>query len=357
MNQRLPVCASDQWANSFEVTAMNRRAFARNLASSALVTPVLSRGSLLLTTRENRGPAPSYRLSVMLWTVFGNLPFPERLEKVAEAGYRNVELVGEFEKWTREDFRAITRKRQELGITFDATAGLAHGVADPRAREAFLNDVRRMLVTMERLECASLIVMSGDVVRGLSKEAHHESCVEGLKRAAEIVDGKRVTLLLENIDLEEDPHYYLWSVPEGFEIVRQVNHRQVKFLYDFFHAQISGGNLIENLERNIERVGLVHIADVPGRHEPGTGEINYANIYNKLLELNYSGCMAMEFLPSRDPVKTLRSAREMALRPSRTPAASEHDSFGQRSTPLVSTTKYRAQEGPVAILKSDTKSD
>ena len=119
---------------------------------------------------------------------------------------------------------------------------------------------------------------------------------------------------MENIDPEENPKYYLTSVGEGFEIVRAVNHPHVKFLYDFYHEQIAEGNLIGKLEKNIDEVGLIHVADVPGRHEPGTGEINYSNIYRKLAELNYSRCIAMEFMPSGEPVATLRAARETAMR-------------------------------------------
>ena len=71
-------------------------------------------------------------------------------------------------------------------------------------------------------------------------------------------------------------------------------------LYDVYHEQREFGNLIEKFEKNIEQVGLVHIADVPGRHEPGTGEINYLNIYRKLAELNYRGTICMEFYPTGD---------------------------------------------------------
>jgi hydroxypyruvate isomerase len=190
-------------------------------------------------------------------------------------------------------------------------------VADPRARDALLADLRNELKVMERIECPAVIIMSGDRVSGLSRETQHASCIEGLKRAAEIVEGKNIKLLLENIDPEENPKYYLTSVAEGLKIIEKVNHPQVKFLYDFFHEQISEGNLIEKLEKNIDKVGLVHIADVPGRHEPGTGEINYENIFRKLGQLKYGGYAAMEFIPTGDPVKSLRAAREMALRAGR----------------------------------------
>ena len=294
---------------------MNRRNFAMTLAGATLGTAALSLDPL---AAADQTPTESpFKISIMLWTVWGKLPFEERLEKVAEAGYHAVELVGEYSrrdsKWTEDDFRRYNKKRAELGIAFDTTAGMRHGVGDPSVREAFLADLREQLKIMEKIECRQLIVMSGNVVPGLSPQAQHDSCVEGLKQAAELVEGKGVTLLLENIDLEENPHYYMWSVPEAFKIIEEVNHPQVKFLYDFFHAQISGGNLIAHLQRHADKVGLIHIADVPGRHEPGTGEINYLNIYKKLAELNYNRYVAMEFYPSGDPAKILAHARLEAL--------------------------------------------
>ncbi|MHB8652634.1 MAG: hydroxypyruvate isomerase family protein [Terriglobia bacterium] len=304
---------------------MNRRDFSRTMARTALGAAALRGSSLLgagLPPAEGEAAGVPFKLSVMLWTVFRNLPFEERLAKVAEAGYKNVELVGEYKRWSEDDFKKALAKKQELGLKFDVTAGLAHGVGDPSARDALLADVRKELPIMERIECPAVIIMSGNVVPGMPREQQHESCIEGLKRAAALVEGKKIAgqpvrLLLENIDPEENPRYYLQSVAEGFEVIKAVNHPQVQFLYDFFHEQIAEGNLIEKLEKNIDIVGLVHIADVPGRHEPGTGEINYSNIFKKLGELKYDRYAAMEFLPTSDPVGKLRSAREMALRAGR----------------------------------------
>jgi len=265
---------------------------------------------------------PPFRLSVMLWTVFIDLSFEQRLEKVAEAGYRYVQLVGEYEKWSEDDFNRANAKRKQLGISFDATAGLRHGLSNPAEREALLADLREALGSMEKVDCPSIILLSGDVVPGMAPEVQHQSCIDGLKAAARLIEGKKIAgtpvqLLLETIDREENPRYYLTSAAEAFEVVKAVNHPQVKFLYDFFHEQIAEGNLIEKLEKNIQHVGVAHIADVPGRHEPGTGEINYQNIFRKLGELKYDGVVAMEFLPTGDPVMKLRAAREMALRFSR----------------------------------------
>ena len=290
---------------------MNRRDFTRSIAGAALSTAL---PGTTLSAANSAQVAPPFKFSVMLWTVFPDLPFEQRLEKVAEAGYPSVELVKEFEKWSDENFRRFNAKKRALGITFDATAGVWKGIADPAAREAFLSDLNKMLITADKLECPAIIVLSGDRVPGLSHDQQHQSCIETLKRGADVAARRNVTLLLENIDPEENPKYYLTSVAEGFEIVRAVNHPRVKVLYDFYHEQIAEGNLIGKLEKNIDEVGLIHVADVPGRHEPGTGEINYSNIYRKLAELNYSRYVAMEFMPSGEPVATLRAARETAMR-------------------------------------------
>lgn len=291
---------------------MNRRTFAQSLAASAagiLAAPQLSAAAAA-------DKAPPYGLSVMLWTVFRHLPFEQRLEKVAEAGYTNVELVGEYSHWSAADFTRANETRKRLNIRFDATAGLKHGLADATQREAFLTELTAAFTPMETLSCPAIIVLSGNAVEGRTRDEQHASCIEGLKRAASLVEGRKidgqpVKLLLECIDPEENPHYFLPSAAEAIEIVRAVNHPQVQFLYDLFHEQIAEGNLIEKITKNIDVISLFHIADVPGRHQPGTGEINYGSIFKKLSELNYRGMVAMEFIPTGDEVEALRAARQL----------------------------------------------
>jgi hydroxypyruvate isomerase len=296
---------------------MNRRTFTQAMAAAALgaAAPPFS------APAQNAASAPKglpFPLSVMLWTVYGDLPFEQRLAKVAEAGYNQVELVGEYRNWSDADYASVNAARKRLGIHFDATAGLAHFLGDPAARDAFLADLRQALTPMQTLSIPAMIVLSGNVVPGLTRDEQHQSCIETLKQAAKVVEGRQidgqpVRLLLECIHREENPQCYLTSAAEGIEIVRAVNHPQVQFLYDIYHEQMGYGNLIEKLDKHIDVIGLIHIADVPGRHEPGTGEINYANIYRKLYQLNYRHTVAMEFMPTGDPVVTLRAAKALAL--------------------------------------------
>src|SRR5437660_1349921 len=151
-----------------------------------------------------------------------------------------------------------------------------------------------------------------------------------LKRGGDIAAENNIELLIENIDPAENPQYFLTSSAEGFEIVRSVGNAHVKFLYDLFHEQIAEGNLIEKLEKNIDLVGIVHVADVPGRHHPGTGEINYSNIFRKLAELRYSRYVAKEFDPLGDAVKELRDARELAISSARSARAARSFASGRK---------------------------
>ncbi|HEV2214484.1 MAG TPA: TIM barrel protein [Terracidiphilus sp.] len=294
---------------------MNRREFAQAMATAALgVAGSVRAADAEASAGEAGAGAGPFPLSVMLWTIERERPFEERLATVAEAGYRNVELVGEYAGWDVAEFARAHLARKRLGLKFDATAGLKHGVADATVREAFLAELEAAMRPMETLECPAMIVLSGNVVEGQTREQQHAAAVETLKQAAALVEGRTiggepVRLLLECIDPEENPHYLMTRASEAIEVVRAVGHPQVQFLYDIYHEQIAEGNLTEKLEKHIDVIGLIHVADVPGRHAPGTGEIHYANLYRTLARLGYAHRVAMEFIPQGDAVAELRAAR------------------------------------------------
>jgi hypothetical protein len=155
-----------------------------------------------------------------------------------------------------------------------------------------------------RLQAAASPTLSGGV---------RAAIVDTLKYAADLLEKDGIEIVLEPIDLLEHKQEAVTSVTEAFEITREVASPRIKVLYDFYHEQRQAGNLIEKLEKNIDQVGLVHIADVPGRHQPGTGEVNYGNIYRKLGELHYDRYICMEFSPIGDPVTVLKAARLEAI--------------------------------------------
>ena len=293
---------------------MNRREFSQLIAGSFLGQ------ALLRGQAQTVKPAVGPRFSVMLWTLEKQAPFERCLEIVAAAGYQGVELVGEFQKWSAIDTKNMMRKMRSLGLVFDSMSGVKAGFAVPAETDAFMAQLDEQIRWARVLECPQIILLSGKEVEGMTHEDQCKTSIENLKRASELADKNKIEIVIEPIDPLENPTIYLRTVTDGFEIVRSVNSKNLKVLYDFYHEQRSFGNLIEKLENNIDWVGLVHIADVPGRHEPGTGEIDYANIYRKLAELKYGGVIAMEYYPTGDAETSLKKQRleaEEALRVAR----------------------------------------
>ncbi|HEV2646101.1 MAG TPA: TIM barrel protein [Acidobacteriaceae bacterium] len=235
--------------------------------------------------------------------------FDQCVDIVAAAGYQGVELTGYFQQWTAEEQKRVLAMMRQKNVMIDMISGLQASFAIPDGSEDFITKLTAHCELAKTLECPQINVKSGKRLEGVDPKVQMTTAVENLKRASDVAEKSGINLVMEPIDLLENPTIFLTSVKDGFEIVRAVNRPNVKVLYDFYHEQRAGGNLIEKLEKNIEWVGLVHIADVPGRRDPGTGEINYANIYRALGRLKYDRFIAMEYAPIGDPVASLRKAR------------------------------------------------
>jgi hydroxypyruvate isomerase len=287
---------------------MNRRDFGKMGVGAALAS------TWRHAAAQGVGGANKVRFSFMLWALEKQAPFDQCVEQVAEAGYQGVELVGEFQSWSPAQRAAIMVKMRSLGVVFDAMSGVKAGFAVPEQTEAFRTQFTEQMRAAKELECPKIILLSGKRIDGLGAGVQRQASIDTLKWAAEKAAKEQIDIVIEPIDLLENPTIYLASVTDGFEIARAVDCPNVKVLYDVYHEQRSFGNLIEKLEKNIDWVGLVHIADVPGRHEPGTGEIDYGSIYRKLAELNYSHWIAMEYYPTEEPVTSLKKSRMEAQR-------------------------------------------
>ncbi len=286
---------------------MNRRKFCQLIAATALQGVSLRSGAQSATTST---PAP--RFSCEIGTL--KLPsFDRCIEVVAEAGYQGVELTGYFQEWTPGEQHRLMGKMHSLGVMIDMLSGLKASFAIPGQTDDFVLQVTRHCHIATGLECPQINIKSGPRLDGVNPQAQFAAAVDNLTRASDVAANNGINIVIEPIDLIENPTIFLTSVKDGFEIVRAVNRPNVKVLYDFYHEQRGGGNLIEKLEKNIDWVGLVHIADVPGRHEPGTGEIDYTNIYRSLGKLHYGHFIAMEYTPTTDPVVSLQKSRMEAL--------------------------------------------
>jgi hydroxypyruvate isomerase len=282
---------------------MNRREFSQLIAGAMLGEAVASAG--IRSAPATKG----VRFSFMLWALTKQASFDRCVEIVAAAGYQGIELVGEFQKWSPEETQRILARVHSLGMVFDAMSGVHAGFAVPADSALFLAQFKEHLQSAVTLECPQVILLSGRRVESLQPSEQRQASIDNLKRASDLAAAHQIEIVIEPIDPLENPTIFLQTVTDGFDIAHEVNRPNVKVLYDIYHEQRAFGNLIEKLEKNIDQVGLIHIADVPGRHEPGTGEIDYENIYRKLAELHYDRFIAMEYYPTEDPVTSLKKSR------------------------------------------------
>lgn len=253
------------------------------------------------------------QFSVMLWVLGKDMPMEQRLETVAAAGYTAGELVREWVNWSPEQRRRIVAKKDALRLTFDVMFPSAAALTDASAHAKLADEVTMAIPIAREIGCTQFSFRSGPRVPGQSRGAEMQTVAEALKVASDICQREKIRMLLEPVDNLEAKQEAVAQVGEAFEIVRRVGNPDLRVLYDFYHEQRYGGNLIEKLENNIDLVGTVHIADVPGRFRPGTGEMNFRNIYRALGRLHYTHTIAMEFYPQGDPVAELKAARLEAL--------------------------------------------
>jgi hydroxypyruvate isomerase len=273
-------------------------------------------------------PKPGgFKLSVRVEALFPGLPLDVQIEKVAEAGYQGFE----FGDWRAADSNRIVKLKRKLGLECVCLVGnigvnpKGMGLCDPAEREGFLAEMRASTEAARRFESRRLVVLSGFKAPGRPRAPQHDSIVEGLKRAHDVVGPHGVTMIVEVVNTlapveplnprgNNHADYYLDRTAEAFEIVRETGSPFVRILYDTYHTQIMEGNLIETIRKNIAHIGHIHVGDVPGRHEPGTGEINFPGIFRAIRETGYSDYVAMEYVPSRDAMTTLKETRAMVLR-------------------------------------------
>ena len=245
----------------------------------------------------------------MMWTLKDRGSFAENLELVARAGYRRIELVDEWKGWSEAVWSRMLGRMAQLGLTVDAIAALGIAFAVPGGGDAFVEGLRGLMPAAKRLGCGQVILLSGKRISAVADGAQFRASVDTLRRAAETLADAGMAGVIEPIDRIEQPEIYLDGVTEAFQMVREVASPAIKVLYDLYHEQRVHGNVTEKLEKNIADVGLIHVAEVPGRHQPGMGEVDFRYVYEVLKRVGYKGVVAMEFYPVGDVVEVLRRAR------------------------------------------------
>ncbi len=253
----------------------------------------------------------TYAVNVeMTW---GNLPFLERLSKVKDAGFSHYE----FWPWRSKDIDAIISKNRELGlipVQFSASPvkGFSHGITnpDPARREEFEEEIRSAVPVAKKLGVKKICVVAGEETKGHSPEEQTQAVISALKAGARIVEPEGITIILEPLNILVDhPRQLVVKSEHAASILKAVGSPNVKMLFDIYHQQISEGNLTGNIRKYHDLIGYYQLADHPGRHQPTTGEINYAFVLKTIHDVGYTQEIGMEMSPKGDPMAAFKAMR------------------------------------------------
>jgi len=273
---------------------MNRRSFlAATAGSAALAGFPASLGA-------NLPGEKGLRLSVTWW-LMGKMPVGEALVTLVRHGYDAFEMFDWRDPALLETFIAEKRKYPLACACIVANKGVEArgcGLVNPREREGFLREINASVEAAKKIEAQRLVVLTGNELGGMPRSQQMANAVAALREAAPILEKNGLTAVVEILNTYVDhAGYFLYYVRDGAELVDRVGSPNVKLLFDIYHTQIMEGNLINNIRSNIERIGHFHVGDVPGRHEPGTGEINYANVFKAVYELGdrFQGYVGLEY--------------------------------------------------------------
>lgn len=237
------------------------------------------------------------------WLFAAEAPvFADRILLAKAAGLDAVE----FWRWSSKDLDAVEAALRETGLPL---AGILCepivNATDPAMQPAFLDAVRNSTAAAKRLGAKVIIAQSGNLLPDVPRDAQHAALVAALRAAAPLLTGTGVTLAIEPLnDRVDHKGYYLTSTVEGLGVVDEVGRPEVRLLYDIYHAAVMG-EPIELLAGKLDRVAHVHLADTPGRGEPGSGAMDWPDRLAWLRAAGYDGLIGLEYRPSVPTVASL----------------------------------------------------
>ena len=233
------------------------------------------------------------RISAPLDWFPGHRP-ENKLEGVAEWGLPAYEWL-----WPIGNPDTIRAKADELGLELSCIVGagaISSGwMVQPEDHDKTVEMFVERVALAKKMNCKRLVGLTGNTRKDISIEEQTGYVIQCMKRLAPVAEENDVIIVMELLNSLEDHHgFFLTRTDQAVEILKAVDSPNIKMLFDIYHQQITEGNVIRNITENIDYIGHFHVADNPGRKEPGTGELNYTNIFNAIAGTNYEGFVALE---------------------------------------------------------------
>lgn len=249
------------------------------------------------------------KLSFNTETLFPDKSIFESMRLLNENGLKNIE----FWSWHDKDLKLIKEMKDDYGMEVASIVVKLESLVDPARREQIVEAVKQSAEAARYLDCRTMVHTVGFEVEGLSREAMHQSLVEGLQSCIPVLEEYGVTTDIEPLNTKVDKKlsgYYLTTSEEAFDIVKKINHPLIKVCYDIYHVQVMEGHVISRMQNNIHHIAHIQAAGNPGRQELYIGELNYDHIFDAIKQTEYNGYVGMEYFPIHDPVADLKQIHD-----------------------------------------------
>ncbi len=249
------------------------------------------------------------KFAANLSMLFTERPFLERFAAAADAGFMAVEFMFPYAH-DIDDIGLELQRHRLKPVLFNLPAG--NWQAGDRGNAIFSDCVepfRAGVALAARyaasLECSQLHCLAGIVPADDDARAFTASYIDNLRYAADVLDAHGITLLIEPINTHDIPGYYLTSSAQARQAMALVDRPNVRLQYDLYHMHIMGEDAPTELTRHLDAIGHVQLADAPGRHEPGTGEIDFTRLFSHLDHIGYGGYVGLEYRPTTATIDSL----------------------------------------------------
>lgn len=290
----------------------------RSLLRTTALAPLALTAKSLRPMQRSSGqlPEPKYTLSVNTELMFPrDVPRDQRIERIAAQGMKAYS----FWSVPEQEEKAMLAVQRQTGLVCGSIAGSGRigwttGLTKTGYEQAYTDIITRNCEVARRFGAPNLVIFVGEVQKDIPWEKQYRQIISGLRKAGDIAANYSVYLCLEPLNPVESPQMSVLSAREGFQILLEVDHPHVRLDFDIYHLQLGEGNLINNLKLGLGKglIQFVEIGDVPGRKEPGTGEINYANVFRTLREEGYDGYVGMEHGTTSTPEYAMGVVRKLA---------------------------------------------
>ena len=242
------------------------------------------------------------KLAANLTMLFGEVDFLERFEAAAAAGFAAVEYLFPY-AWEPQALKAKLRDHGLEQVLHNLPAGNwaggERGIAClPDRVDEFKSGVAQAITYATALDCDRVNCLAGILPPSVDAAAARETFVRNLRYAAPLLESAGITLLIEPINTRDIPGFFLSGTAQAIEIIDAVGSDNLQLQYDIYHMQIMEGDVAQTIERQLPRIGHIQLADVPGRHEPGTGTIDFPSLLAQIDRLGYDGWIGCEYVPA-----------------------------------------------------------